>query len=121
MRTVALAIAFETTLLLKPDPGPVPVSANFDISLQRVAITFDSEIVTQTFDASVWPIRAVNVTRIPTGISRPVPTVILLNTTAGPPNPGPNVVSYAPPPVGLKTPGGSPVGSFTDFPLDVIP
>lgn len=103
-----------------PQVPPLPTSAAiFAGPPIRIHVVFDALLRRQSLNRANWTARILgrnfNVTTA--GVS-PDRTFIALPGTLGTPNPGPNVVSYAPPPsdvVGLLT--GLDVLAFTDFPI----
>ncbi len=121
MPTVALAMTFETTLLLEPDDVPVPVSATFSTGSGEVRITFDNSIAVVGFTAANWMIRANSQNRVATLSSVPVQPVLSISTIFAGPQVGIDRVTYDPPPFNIESLTGDPVSSFTDFPLTIIP
>lgn len=98
--------------------GPVPISAIFNAGDDKLEVTFSEPITTIGYDTSPWFVRIGNNQRGVDSIEEVLGPTIVLQLAGSLANPGPNIVSYSPPPEDLVTdPGGDPVPGFANFPI----
>lgn len=99
---------------MPPDPPPVPILAT------NVANTLDVQFSTVLaigpLAAGNWTIRIGNFDRQPTVAVVVPPDTVRVTHLPVFPNPGPDVVSFSPPPFDVVGPGG-PAVAFADFPI----
>lgn len=101
-----------------PDPAPVPIAAVAYIPGFRVDVTFDRPLVAGAVTPTTWFVRHGGLDYgIFTSASSGAGVVIGLSGGTKS-DPGPDVVSYSPPPFDIKSlVGGVPAAAFTGFPL----
>lgn len=98
--------------------GPVPISAIYDSLNDKLEVTFSEAIASSGYDVSPWFVRIGNNQRGVDSIEEVIGPTVTLQLSGSLANPGPNIVSYSPPPEDLVTdPGGDPVPGFTNFPI----
>lgn len=109
-----------STFLPSRDP-PVPIDASFNIGFGLVNVQFDRDLEVGLLDPANWFVRFQN-------LERPVilpqvpplgPDFVNMSTGIVVPDPGPDVVSYSPPPFDVisDTFNPTPADAFADFPL----
>ncbi len=100
------------------DP-PLPLSAVFNPPLGPVTVTFSHPILSNpALDPSNWFVRRSN-NSFTFSLLKAVGGVVELTTLSPTINPGPDVVSYSPPPFDVlsDTARAVPAPAFADFPL----
>ena len=113
MPTVALAMTFETTLLLPLEPAPVPISHLWVPIANILVIEFDQAVNVTGFDAGNWFLRRSNQSRLATSIVPDPPNSIQVHSTIIGSDIGSDEGTYSPPPNNIEGLTGVPVGSFT--------
>jgi len=101
-------------------PSLVPVAAQVTASKRIVTVTFSLPLVPGPVAPANWYTRYNNLRQeclTPVAIGSTV-TYPLGATIA---DPGPNVVSYSPPPFDVVAASGPVAPAFADFPLTVVP
>lgn len=99
--------------------APVPVSANWESLFQQIRVVFSVPLVDMGLFTHNWTARINGhvrdiITAVVTG------STVLLGSTQGVADPGPDVVSFDPPPFDLVSEGGLvPAPAFTDYPVVV--
>lgn len=98
-----------------PSRPPLPILAEWIAATCTVRITFDRPLVVGAYDERGWSARFANVQRDPIGVTVPAanPLTVLVRTTAGPPDLGADVASYATTPPDLIGQNGALVDAFT--------
>lgn len=108
-------MTFATSHLLS-DSVPVPIAATLALISGVWSVTFDRPLQAGPVDVPNWTFRG-------NGNSYdPVTAVAVLDrvqgtSTISDPDPGADVVSYAPPPFDVKSAPGIEAAAFADFPL----
>jgi hypothetical protein len=67
-------------------------------------------------DTANWSLRLGGFMHTVTGVNV-APVGVALSHTGGPANPGPDVVSFSPPPFDVTGAGGDPVAAFSNLPV----
>lgn len=100
-------------------PGePVPISAEYIPGDDQIAIDFSENVSSLDDDASLWTARIGGFDRGVDNIADVSGVRVLLQLSGSVADPGPNVVSYAPPPFDIVSfPGGTPAPAFANFPV----
>lgn len=86
-----------------------------------LAVTFDQPLAADpALDAGNWSARADGDIRAGVSAATAGDQVVVVTSPAGP-NPGPDVVTFTPPPFDvLSAAGGLPAAGFADYPLVVV-
>jgi len=98
-----------------------PVKAVYVLASSRVLVTFNHRLVTGGLNAANWTCRLGNRVTTWSLAAADAYTVTLISPHVGGPDPGPNAVSFAPPPfdvVALKD--GTQAPAFAYFPLSSV-
>jgi hypothetical protein len=99
-----------------PDP-PVPTSATWAGGSAPVYVFFDRALGTNpTCDTGNWFLRLGGFAQTVTGVNM-APVAVAIARTNGPANPGPDIVSYSPPPDDIVGGDGTPVAAFSNLPV----
>jgi len=94
-----------------------PVLATYSIPPERVKITMSGPVVPGAPHRANWYVRYSNNSRIIDAVSADG-SVVTISLGFGSADPGPNVVSYSPPPHDLVSLyGGEPVAAWADWPI----
>ena len=100
------------------DPPPVPLAAHFYGAIATVE--FDRFLTSGPLDVSNWFVRYGGLSKTVNAADAEghVPGILDLYLLAGGvPNPGPDVVSYSPPPFDVVSRTGIPAAAFADYPI----
>jgi hypothetical protein len=99
--------------------APAPVSAVFSVPFGQLDVTFSHPIRFHApNDVANWFVRIGNQSKTIGGISVG-PAIVSIQLSPGAGDPGPNVVSYSPPPADVvsNTTKPIPAPAFADFPI----
>lgn len=97
-----------------PEPPPVPILATNVAN--TLSVFFSTPITPGPISQLNWAIRLANFNRDPIVATAVAPNRVDVTHLQVLPNPGPDVVSYSPPPFDVVGPGG-PAVAFADFPI----
>jgi hypothetical protein len=99
-----------------PDP-PVPTSATWAGGSAPVYVFFDQALASNpAADTGNWSLRLGGFVHTVTGVNVS-PVGVALQHTAGPSLPGPDTVSFDPPPFDVIGANGAPVAAFSTLPV----
>lgn len=117
MRTVGSPCPF-AGLGLGLDLPPVPVAATLVFATGVWSCTFDQPLQPAVLDFGNWAMNATDTIFLPSSASSSG-SVISGASAASIISPGPDVITYTPPPFDVLSVPGLPAVAFTDFPLVV--
>lgn len=95
---------------------PTPISARWLPAGKRLYVTFDQSLVDGVLDRTNWQYRYANRLYVPV-VCGAVGNEVQMGAFSGMLNPGPNVVSYYPPPFDVTNLDLLPAPGFVDFPI----
>lgn len=115
---------FATSLRVPEAPPPVPIAATFDLAANVMTVDFDQPLQVSPLDAPNWNARIQgfrrSTTQVFTSPALPDNRVTARQWTIDLMDPGPDVVSYRPPPFDVLSVPGTPAPLFLDFPVTVV-
>lgn len=115
--TAAWRLPFETSAPLSDDP-PIPILADFDPGTGDWTCTFNKPLQPATLDFANWTIRALGFLRTTTAASSSG-SVVSGTSVLGAADPGPDVISFTPPPFDVLDLEDRPAAAFVGFTLDI--